>query len=361
MKKLSLLLLVLFLLAPGALAQDMEHEPWTCPEGYDGQTLSIFNWSTYIAEDTVPNFEAACGVTVNYDIYESNEAMLARIRQGNPGYDIIVPSGGTVQRMAEEMLLIPLDLDMIPNVANVIPDLLGAAYDPENEYSLPYQWGTVGVGYRTEAFPDGITSWDQVWEHDGPVAWLDDRQTMLGIAHLFLGNDPNSTDAEEISAARDFLIERGGNVVTVAADDGQVLLERGDVDIAIEYNGDILQISWDCECDDYAYAIPDEGSNVWIDNLSIPLDAPNPELAMVFIDYILDAKVGADLTNYIWYASPNQASIESGYIDEDILNDPAIFPPAEQVAKLFAIIDVGAEAEELINNAWDELLIFLGQ
>ena len=361
MKRISILICLFALLAPMAMAQDMEYEAWTCPEGYEGQTLSIFNWSTYIAEDTVPNFEAACGVTVNYDIYESNEAMLARIRQGNPGYDIVVPSGGTVQRMAEEMLLIPLDKEMIPNVANLIPDLLGAAYDPENTYSLPYQWGTVGVGYSTEVFPDGISSWDQVWEHDGPVAWLDDRQTMLGIAHLFLGNDPNTTDPDEINAARDYLIERGGNVVTVAADDGQVLLERGDVDIAVEYNGDILQISWDCECDDYAYAIPDEGSNVWIDNLSIPVDAPNPELAMVFIDYILDAKVGADLTNYIWYASPNQASIESGFIDEEILNDPAIFPPAEQVANLFAIIDVGAEAEELINNAWDELLIFLGQ
>jgi len=361
MKKTGLLLAVLLLALPMVTADSHEYEAWTCPEGYEGQTLSIFNWSTYIAEDTVPNFEDACGVTVNYDIYESNEAMLARIRQGNPGYDLIVPSGGTVQRMAEEGLLIPLSKDMIPNIANLIPDLLNAPYDPDNTYSLPYQWGTVGVGYSTEVFPDGITSWDQVWAHDGSVAWLDDRQTMFGIAHLFLGTDPNTTDGDEIVAARDYLLERGGNVVAVAADDGQVLLERGEVDIAIEYNGDILQISWDCECDDYAYAIPDEGSNVWIDNLAIPVDAPNPELANVFIDYILDAKVGADLTNYIWYASPNQASIESGFIDEEILNDPAIFPTPEQVANLFAIIDVGAEAEELINNAWDEMLIFLGQ
>ena len=360
MKRMTLLIAALLLALPFAYAEDDDYVAWACPEGYEGQTLSIFNWSTYIAEDTVPNFEAACGVTVNYDIYESNEAMLARIRQGNPGYDIVVPSGGTVQRMHMEGLLVPLDMEMIPNSANIIPDLMGPAYDPDNMYSLPYQWGTVGVGYSTEVFPDGISSWDQVWAHDGSVAWLDDRQTMLGIAHLFLGNDPNTTDADEINAARDYLLERGGNVVAVAADDGQVLLERGDVDIAIEYNGDILQISWDCECDDYAYSIPEEGSNVWIDNLSIPVDAPNPKLAMVFIDYILDAKVGADLTNYIWYASPNQASIESGFIDEEILSDPAIFPPAEQVANLFAIIDVGAEAEELINNAWDELLIFLG-
>ena len=361
MKRILILLLLLLVFVPIAIADSHEYEAWTCPEGYEGQTLSIFNWSTYIAMDTIPNFEEACGVTVNYDIYESNEAMLARIRQGNPGYDIVVPSGGTVQRMGEEMLLVPLDLEMIPNIANLIPDLLGQAYDPDNTYSLPYQWGTVGLGYSTEAFPDGISSWDQVWEHDGSVAWLDDRQAMFGVAHILLGQDPNSTDADEINAARDFLVERGGNVVAVAADDGQVLLERGEVDVAVEYNGDISQIMAECECDDYAYAIPEEGSNVWIDNLAIPVDAPNPELAMVFIDYILDARVGADLTNYIAYASPNQASIESGFIDEEILNDPAIFPPEEQLANLFSIIDVGAEAEELYNNAWDELLILLGQ
>ncbi len=361
MKKTGLLLVVLLLALPLVTADSHEYRAWTCPEGFDGQTLSIFNWSTYIAEDTVPNFEDACGVSVNYDIYESNEDMLARIRQGNPGYDLIVPSGGTVQRMAEEGLLVPLDLDMIPNVANVIPSFLNPAFDPDNSYSLPYQWGTLGIGYRTEAFPDGISSWEQVWNHDGSVAWIDDRQAMFGIALTILGYDPNSTDPDEINQARDYLIEKGGNVVTVAGDDGQVLLERGEVDVAVEYSGDISQIMWDCECDDYAYAIPQEAGNVWFDNMAIPVDAPNPELAMVFIDYILDAKVGADLTNYIAYASPNQASIESGFIDEEILNDPSVFPPEDQLENLFAIIDVGAEAEELYNNAWDELLIFLGQ
>ena len=358
MKRFLLLILALLLLAPAAAQDDMA--AWTCPEGYEGQTLSIFNWSTYIAEDTVPNFEAACGVTVNYDIYESNEDMLARIRQGNPGYDLVVPSGDTVQRMSEEGLLIPLDMMMIPNVSNLLPELMGQAYDPDNEWSLPYQWGTIGVGYRTEAFPDGINSWQQVWDYEGSVAWLDDRQAMFGIAHILLGQDANSTDQDEINAARDYLIENGGNVVTVAGDDGQVLLERGEVEIAIEYNGDLSQIISECACDDYAYVIPDEGSNVWIDNMAIPVDAPNPALAMVFIDYILDAKVGADLTNYIAYASPNAASIESGLIDEEILNDPAIFPPEEQLANLFSIIDIGAEGENMYNNAWDELLIFLG-
>jgi len=361
MKKLLVLLALLTLVVSAVGAQDDDYVPWECPEGYDGQTLSIFNWSTYIAEDTIPNFEEACGVTVNYDIYESNEAMLSRIRQGNPGYDLVVPSGDTVQLMISEELLIPLDKDLIPNIANLTPELMGQAYDPENEYSLPYQWGTIGVGYSTEAFPDGITSWEQVWEYDGSVAWLDDRRAMFGVAMSILGYDPNTEDEDEISEAREYLLENGSNVVAVAGDDGQVLLERGEVEVAVEYNGDIAQIIADCECEDYAFALPEEGATVWTDNMAVPVDAPNAELAMVFMDYILDAKVGAELSNYIAYASPNQASIESGFLDEEILNDPAIFPPAEQLENLFAIIGTSAEGEELYNNAWDELLIFLGQ
>jgi len=372
MKKVLLLLAMLALLVPVGFAQDaaateeaedmmMDMEAWTCPEGFDGQTLSIFNWSTYIAEDTIPNFEAACGVTVNYDIFESNEAMLARIRQGNPGYDLIVPSGAFVEQMAAEELLVPIDLEMIPNYANLLPNMTGLAFDPDNTYSLPYQWGTIGVGYSTEAFPDGITSWEQVWDYDGNVAWIDDRASMLGVALTILGYNANSVNPDEISEARDYLIEKGANVVTVAGDDGQVLLERGEVDIAIEYNGDISQIIASCECEDFAYVLPEEGSNVWVDNLAIPVDAPNPELAMVFMDYILDAQVGADLSNFIAYASPNQASIDSGLIDEAMLGDSAIYPPEEQLENLFTSIYLGPEGEELYNNAWDELLIFLGQ
>ena len=361
MKKLLVLLALLSLVVSAVGAQDDDFVPWTCPEGYEGQTLSIFNWSTYIAEDTIPNFEEACGVTINYDIYESNEAMLSRIRQGNPGYDLVVPSGNAIQLMIDEDLLIPLDTELIPNIVNLTPELMGQAYDPENEYSLPYQWGTIGVGYSTEAFPDGITSWQQVWEYDGNVAWLDERRPMFGVALVILGYDPNTEDEDEISEAREYLLENGSNVVAVAGDDGQVLLERGEVDVAVEYNGDIVQIITNCECDDYAFALPEEGANVWTDNMAIPIDAPNPELAMVFMDYILDAKVGADLTNYIAFASPNQASIESGFIDEAILNDTAIFPPEEELANLFTIIGTSADAEELYNNAWDELLIFLGQ
>ena len=362
MRKLLVLLLLIGLLVPSVvMAQDEELEPWACPEGYEGQTLSVFNWSTYIAEDTIPNFEELCGVTVNYDLFESNEAMLARIRQGNPGYDIVVPSNDTVALMIREELLVPLDFELIPNMANVDPIFLDPSYDPGNLYSLPYQWGTIGVGYNVEAVPDGITSWEDVWNYDGSVAWLDDRRSLFGFALTILGYDPNTDDADQISEARDYLIERGGNVVAIAADDGQEMLARGDVDLTIEYSGDIFALMDECECEDYAFVIPAEGANLWTDNMAIPVDAPNAELAMVFMDYILDPQVGADISNYTAYGSPNKAAIENGLIDEDYLSNPGIYPDEETASRLFIVKDVSAEAEQAYNDAWDELLIYLGQ
>jgi len=372
MKKLSLLLSILLMAAlvvPFAIAQDddssddddmmMELEDWVCPEGYEGQTLSVYNWSTYIADDTVSNFEEACGVSVTYDIYDSGETMLARIRQGNPGYDIIVPSDFTIATMATEELLIPLDLDMIPNLVHVSEGLLDAPYDPGNTYSVPYQWGTVGIGYNTEKIPE-ITTWQEMYEYAGAVAWLDDRRAMFGFALIALGFDPNTTDADEIAAARDFLLENGGNVTTIAGDDGQVLLERGDVDITVEYSGDIIDLTYECECETFAYLIPEEGTNLWIDNLAIPVDAPNAELAMVFIDYITHPQVSADISNFTAYASPNQTAIDMGLIDEELLADTNIYPTEEMREKFFFVESLGPDAEQLYNNAWDELLIFLG-
>ena len=348
--------------APEATEEAVEEASgWVCPEGFEGQQLNVYNWSTYIAEDTIPNFEELCGVTVEYTTYESDEAMLTRIRNGNPGFDIVVPSGDTIAVMAREGLLIPLDMDAIPNFANLNPDLLGAPYDPDNTYSVPYQWGTVGIGYSVEAFPDGISSWEELFAYDGQVAWLDDRRAMFGVALIMLGYDPNTENLDEIEEARLFLEENGGNVVAIAADDGQEMLARGDVDATVEYSGDIFALAEECECDDYAYVIPSEAANLWTDNLAIPIDAPNPELAMVFIDYILDAQVGADISNYTAYASPNQAAIDQGLIDADYLGDPGIYPSEETAGNLFVIEEPSEEIEQAYNDAWDELLIFVGQ
>lgn len=361
MRKLIFLIALLVFVVPVA-AQDateaVELEPWTCPEGFEGQTLNVYNWSTYVADDTISNFEAACGVTVVYDTYESNEALLARLRGGNPGYDIAVPTDHMVANLIGLGLLEPIDLAHIPNFANVTEDLKDQAFDPGNQYSVPYQWGTIGVGYNIDKVGSEIVSWDQVFNYNGPVAWLDDPRAMFGIALQILGYDPNTEDPAQIQEARDFLINNGRNVVSIAADDGQAQLERGDVDITIEYMGDVFQVVLDCECETFQFALPVEGSNLWMDNLVIPIDAPNPALAEVFMDYILDPQVGADISNYTAFATPNQAAIDAGLIE--LIDSPIIYPPEVSREHLFTILPL-PDAEQYYNDAWDEVKISLGQ
>ncbi len=333
---------------------------WTCPEGYEGQTLSVYNWTTYVAEDTITNFEELCGVSVTYTTFGGNEELLARIRAGNPGFDIIVPSDYVVTIMAAEELLIPLDREQIPNFANISETFLDPPFDPANEYSVPYQWGTIGIGYNQTEVGEEITTYQQIFDYDGPVAWFDDARIMLSVGLLVLGYDPNSTSEDEINEARDFLIENGENVVYFHQDDGQAYLERGEVDITLEYSGDIFQLIGDCECEDYSYVIPVEGANIWTDNLTIPVDAPNPDLAQVFIDYILDPQVGADISNYTAYGTPLQAALDEGLIDETYLNDPGIYPPEETRELLYFAADI-PEAETLYTDAWDQVKIALSQ
>lgn len=332
---------------------------WVCPAGFEGQQLNVYNWSTYVAENTISDFEELCGVKVVYDTYPTDDDMLARLRQGNPGYDIVVPTGVTMYLLVAEGLLEQLDQALIPNMANVDPTFLGLPFDPGNDYSMPYQWGTVGIGYDTTRVDGEVTSWHDLFNHDGPVSWLEDYRAMLGIALTLLGFDPNTSSPAEISQARDFLVENGSNVVYIAADDGQELLARGEVDMTIEYSGDIFQIMEDCECDTYVYVIPEEGSEFWVDVLAIPVGARNPALAHAYIDYILDPAVGADISNYTAFGTPNLAAIEQSLIDAELLEDPAIYPSSETFARLFMSVEEEA-LEQIYNDAWDEIKIFIG-
>ncbi len=333
---------------------------WTCPDGYAGQTLHVYNWTTYVAEDTIQNFEKLCDVKVVYDTYPSDDDMLARIRQGNPGYDVVVPSGVTVYLMAQQGLLEPLDKGMIPNVANLDPTFTDLPYDPGNVYTVPYQWGTVGIGYNVTRVGHEITSWQDLFDYAGPVSWLDDVPAMMGVGLLLTGHDPNSADPKDVADAKQYLVDHGQNVVYINQDDGQEVLARGEADIVVEYSGDIFQLMDECGCDDYAYVIPSEGTNFWVDNLAIPVDAPNKALAEVFIDYLLDPQVGADISNYTAYGSPNQAAKDQGLIDPDYLSDPGIYPNAETQNNLFYATQ-DAEREQLLNDAWDEIKIYVGR
>lgn len=357
MKKILLGFLALATYVGTGSAQE---SAWTCPAGFEGQNLSVYNWTTYVAEDTISNFETLCGVKVVYDTFPTDGDMLSRLRQGNPGYDITFPSTTTLPLLVEEGLLEPLDKSKIPNNVNLDASLLDTSNDPANQYSLPYQWGTIGIGYNKTKVGKDITSWNDLFDYQGPVSWIEDPRAVIGMALVMLGKDYNSDNQDDINAARDFLIEKGQNVTYINQDDGQEVLVRGEIDITSEYMGDIFQIIADCECDDYAYVIPTEGASFWFDSMVIPAGAPNVELAHVFIDYILDPKVGSDISNYTAFASPLKQSVIEGLLDPEMLSNPGIYPTAEIMDRLYTSKQ-NADLEYLYNNAWEEIKIALGQ
>jgi spermidine/putrescine transport system substrate-binding protein len=375
---LVLLPILAVLFALPAAAQD-ELQPWVCPEGFSGQTLSVLNWGTYISEEDDPetadvnenlvqNFEQLCGVTVIYEgTMESSEALQALLRGGNPGYDLAMPTGYIIPDLVAEDLIQPINLDNIPNAANLNPNLANPWYDPEQTYTLPYFWGTIAIGYDFNKVGEEITSWEQFFQYAGPVAWLEDRRSVIGIALEILGLNPNSEDPAEIAQAVEFLQTNSGNVVTIAQDDGQVLLARGDVDMTIEYNGDIFQIAAECaespDCTaDFRYTIPDEGAVRWTDNMVIPTGAPNPALAEVFMDYLYDPQIAAINANWVQYGSPNQTAIDLGLVDQALLDNPGIYPTPEIDAKLFEVQSLTTgDGEILYSDSWEEIKLSIGQ
>jgi len=314
--------------------------------------LNVYNWSTYIAPDLVPKFEKMYNVKVNYDLFGSNDELLGKIQAGNPGYDVIVPSDYTVTIMIKNDLLETLDKSQVPNFKNIDPQFLNPPYDPNNDHCVPYQWGTSGLGYNEKKIGHEIDSYSVMFngQYSGRISWQDEARQTLGSTLIYLGLDPNTTNPDDLKKATDLLLKTKKDVKVFAPDTGQDLLVQGDVDIALEYSGDIFQVAQ--QDPDIHYVIPKEGAIIWTDNLCIPKFAPHPDLALKFINFILDAQNGADLSNYTQYGTPNAASLP--LIDPKLRNNPGIYPSDEVKKHLYFIKSVG-DADTLFQDAWNTL------
>ncbi len=320
----------------------------------EANELNIYNWDTYIDPTIITDFEQRYGVKINYDVFGSNEELLERVESGQTDYDLVVPSDYMVSIMREKNLLAPLEKENIPNIRNISPEFTSPNYDPGNQYCAPYQWGTVGIGYNINSTGRTITGWKDLFDPGfrGRVSMLDDSRLSLGVVLLYLGYSPNTTHASQIAEARDFLINRADQISAYAPDTGQDLLAAAEVDLAFEWSGDIFQLI--SENPDIRYIIPEEGSIIWTDNICILATAPHQGLAEIFINYLLEPRIGATLSNYIRFSSPNEAALP--YINESDRNDPALYPPEEVRRRLFFVTDVGAEADALYQQAWAEVM-----
>ena len=329
----------------------MPRHGWSAEE----KTLNFLNWDTYIGETTLDDFKKATGITVRMSLFADNDELFARFKAGNPGFDVIMPTNDYVERMILADMLMPLDHAKIPNIANIIPSFMqDAPFDPGRKFSLPYMWGTIGVGYRKSKVKGSIDSWKPLLDSDQyarRVALMGASQYVLGAALKYLGFSWNSVDPAEIRRAEELLIAAKKGIKVFADDNGQDLLAAGEVDIAQEWNGDMLQVIE--EDDDLAYQVPKEGSNIWQDCLAIPKGAPHPQNAHAFINFIHEAAVAADIARTVKYATPNQAA--KGLLEPEYLNNPAIFPPESVLAKCESSTYLGEAATRLRDEAWSRV------
>ena len=342
-----------FLAGTGAVAAGLTFLPKT---GFaaEEKVLNFYNWDTYIGESTLDDFKGASGVEVNMDLFADNAELFAKLKEGNPGYDVIVPSNDYVERMVAANMLTKLDHSKIPNIANIDAAFMNPNHDPGRIYSLPYMWGTIGIGYRksrVEGVPD---SWKWLFESDqysGKIALLGAPSTVIQIACKYLGYPLNESDPAKLEKAAELIIKQKPNIKVFADDNGQDLLLSGEVDLTMEWNGDILQVM--AEDDDISYVVPKEGGLLWEDTLAIPTGAPHPDNAHAFINYILDAKAGAAIADFIQYATPNAAA--KALMDESYTGNPAIFPSDETVKNSEVAIYQGAEYSQLIDRLWTKI------
>jgi spermidine/putrescine transport system substrate-binding protein len=314
--------------------------------------VNVYNWDTYIGETTLDDFTDATGIAVRYDLYASNDELFAKLREGNPGYDVIFPSNDFVERMIAAEMLLPLDHAKIPNVGNVDPAFADPVFDPGLRHSMPYFWGTVGIGYRASAAdPKALADLFEDDAYAGRIALLNSIDTVLATLK-YLGFSLNTKNPAEIEQAAEALIRIKPKIKSFAPDTGQDLLIAGEVDVCLEYNGDVLQVM--AEDDDLSYVVPEEGSLLWEDAMCIAKGAPNPDNAHAFINFILDAPVHGAIAEYVRYPCPNAAALE--FIPAADRDDPAMYPPRAVLERCEFAVYKGEEIEGLYQDALTRVL-----
>jgi putrescine transport system substrate-binding protein len=332
------------------------------------KVLNVYNWSDYIAEDTIANFEQQTGIKVNYDVFDSNEVLETKLLAGKTGYDVVVPSASFLERQIKAGVFMTLDKSKLPNLVNMDPEIMQrvALHDPGNEHAVPYLWGTTGIGYNPEKVKaalgvDTIDSWSVIFDpenakklKDCGLVMLDAPVEVFDSALIYLGKDPNSESEEDLNAARDLMMAIRPYVRYFHSSQYINDLANGEICVALGWSGDILQAqARGAEAEnpvEVAYAIPKEGAIVWFDMLAIPADAPHPDNAHQFINYLMEPAVIAAISDYVAYANGNAASFE--LVDEAIRTDPSVYPTPEVKAKLYPSLAESQDYSRLSNRAW---------
>jgi spermidine/putrescine-binding protein len=340
--KLALLALVLPLLA-------------ACGGGEPAaeRRVNIYIWTNYLPPDVVTDFTKETGIQATVDTYDSNEALLAKLQSGVADYDVVVPSDYMIKVMIPEGLLRPIDPARLPGMANLDPRFLNQKYDLGNRHSIPYLWGTTGIGYDKTKVAAPIDSWRAVFDprYAGRILMLDDVREAFGAALRLMGRSINETDPAVLRRAAGMLKEQKRLVKTYNSSDFANLLAAGDVDVAQGWNGELAEAVASSN-GKLAYVVPKEGGTLWIDSLAVPASAKNVDAAYEFLQYVLEPEIAARIVNGVHYAGANKAALEK--VDPAIRDNPAIYPPQEVLDRCEFIEDLG-ETTQLLDELWTEV------
>ncbi len=336
------------------------------------EEVRVYNWSDYIDEELLTKFEAETGIDLIYDVFDSNEVLETKMLAGGSGYDVVVPTGTFLQRQISAGAFQKLDKSKLPNISNMWADIEArtAQYDPDNAYSINYMWGTTGIGYNVEKVKEvlgadaPVDSLALVFDPANMeklascgVHFLDAPTEMIPAALKYLGEDPISKDLDVIAKAEAVHLAVRPFVQKYHSSEYINALANGDICVAFGWSGDVLQArDRAAEANNgvtVAYSIPKEGALMWFDQMAIPTDAPNPDHALAFINYVLKAEVAAKASNYVFYANGNKAAQE--FLDPAVSGDPAIYPPEETVANLYTVTAYPPKVLRVVTRLWTKV------
>jgi putrescine transport system substrate-binding protein len=337
------------------------------------KVLNVYNWSDYIAEDTLEKFTAETGIKVIYDVFDDNGVLEAKLLSGKTGYDIVVPSSAFLARQIKAGVFQPLDRSKIPNYKNLDPVLMKKLEnaDPGNKYSIPYLWGTTGLGINVEAVQKALgddvplDSWDLLFDpkyvsklKSCGVTMLDAPDEVIPAVLNYMGDDPNSMDAALMQGkVQDKLLEVRPFIRYFHSSQYINGLANGDICLALGWSGDVIQAAGRAEEADngieVVYVIPKEGAGMWFDMLAIPKDADHPENAYKFLNFLLRPDIMADITNYVWY--PNAVPASKEFIDAEILEDTTVYPTPAVAEKLYTFVITPPKIDRVQTRIWTKV------
>ena len=347
MKKLLFMVLAI-LVACGGLylgADQLEKA-----QGITGEnSLNLYNWGDYIDPELITKFEEETGYRVTYETFDSNEAMYTKIEQGGTNYDLAVPSEYMIERMIDENLLIELNQSKIKGLNNIDSQFLDQPFDPDNQYSIPYFWGTLGIIYNDKFVDeDAIQHWDDLWNPDfkNKVMLIDGAREIIGLALDSEGHSLNSKDDDQLAAAAKKLDSLTPNVKAIVADEIKMYMIQEEASVAVTFSGEASEMLWENE--NLHYVIPSEGSNLWFDNFVIPKTAKNFDAAYAFINFMLEPENAAQNAEYVGYSTPNKTALE--LLPSEITEDEQFYPNEETMKNLEVYEDLGSEYIGIYND-----------